>query len=93
MSTVGFPPLSIFPEYLKGGGGHHSNDGGDDELVTFGESGNRRIITDTEADIVALPGTGGEESFDQSDFIHRRRSRPAPHSRRDFAALSSTAFT
>ena len=34
MSTVGFPPLSIFPEYLKGGGGHHSNDGGDDELVS-----------------------------------------------------------
>lgn len=26
MSSVAFPPLSIFPEYLKGGGGHHSGD-------------------------------------------------------------------
>jgi len=33
MATVGFPPLSIYPEYLKGGGGHHSDDG-DDELVS-----------------------------------------------------------
>jgi len=34
MSTVGFPPLSVFPEYLKGGGGHHSGDCEDDELVS-----------------------------------------------------------
>jgi len=27
MSMVSFSPLSIFPEYLKGGGGHKSNDG------------------------------------------------------------------
>mmetsp|Transcript_8642 Transcript_8642/g.19543 ORF Transcript_8642/g.19543 Transcript_8642/m.19543 type:complete len:1080 (-) Transcript_8642:204-3443(-) len=34
MSSVGFPPISVFPEYLKGGGGHHSNDDGDDEYVS-----------------------------------------------------------
>ena len=34
MDGVVFPPLSIYPEYLKGGGGHQSNDGGDDELVS-----------------------------------------------------------
>lgn len=28
MSSISFPPFSVFPEYLKGGGGHHS---GDDE--------------------------------------------------------------
>jgi hypothetical protein len=26
MSSVSFPPFSIFPEYLKGGGGHNSGD-------------------------------------------------------------------
>ncbi len=33
MSSISFSPISIFPEYLKGGGGHHSqdNDDGDDE--------------------------------------------------------------
>lgn len=33
MSSVTFPPFSIFPEYLKGGGGHHSGDNGDEEQV------------------------------------------------------------
>jgi hypothetical protein len=38
MSSVGFPPFSIFPEYLKGGGGHHSGDNGDsDEKVPSGD--------------------------------------------------------
>jgi hypothetical protein len=33
MSSISFSPISIFPEYLKGGGGHHSQDNcdGDDE--------------------------------------------------------------
>jgi len=29
MSSVTFPPFSIFPEYVKGGGGHHSSDDDD----------------------------------------------------------------
>ena len=33
MSSVSFPPLSIFPEYLKGGGGHHGGDNDDDAGV------------------------------------------------------------
>ena len=27
MAEITFPPLPIYPEYLKGGGGHHSGDG------------------------------------------------------------------
>ncbi|KAG7359142.1 hypothetical protein IV203_015731 [Nitzschia inconspicua] len=37
MSSVTFPPFSIYPEYLKGGGGHHSGDNGDDEKVPSGD--------------------------------------------------------
>jgi len=37
MSSVEFPPLSIFPEYLKGGGGHHSGDNNDDSGVPSGD--------------------------------------------------------
>ena len=36
MGSVSFAPLSVFPEYLKGGGGHHSGDG-DDEGVPSGD--------------------------------------------------------
>mmetsp|Transcript_19980 Transcript_19980/g.57856 ORF Transcript_19980/g.57856 Transcript_19980/m.57856 type:complete len:1015 (-) Transcript_19980:383-3427(-) len=36
MSEVELPPLSIFPEYLKGGGGHNSGDG-DDEGAPSGD--------------------------------------------------------
>ncbi len=32
MTSITFPPFSIFPEFLKGGGGHHSGDDGDDEV-------------------------------------------------------------
>lgn len=32
MSSVTFPPISMFPEYLKGGGGHNSGDGDDDSV-------------------------------------------------------------
>ena len=31
MSTITFSPISIFPEYLKGGGGGNSGDGDDCE--------------------------------------------------------------
>eukprot|EP00339_Tiarina_fusa_P000850 CAMPEP_0117057182 /NCGR_PEP_ID=MMETSP0472-20121206/39686_1 /TAXON_ID=693140 ORGANISM="Tiarina fusus, Strain LIS" /NCGR_SAMPLE_ID=MMETSP0472 /ASSEMBLY_ACC=CAM_ASM_000603 /LENGTH=980 /DNA_ID=CAMNT_0004773943 /DNA_START=201 /DNA_END=3143 /DNA_ORIENTATION=+ len=37
MSSVSFAPLSIFPEYLKGGGGHHSGDDGDEEGSPSGD--------------------------------------------------------
>lgn len=33
MSSVEFSPISLFPEYLKGGGGHNSGDNDDDEEV------------------------------------------------------------
>eukprot|EP00533_Pseudo-nitzschia_delicatissima_P000212 CAMPEP_0116088004 /NCGR_PEP_ID=MMETSP0327-20121206/5649_1 /TAXON_ID=44447 /ORGANISM="Pseudo-nitzschia delicatissima, Strain B596" /LENGTH=999 /DNA_ID=CAMNT_0003579077 /DNA_START=186 /DNA_END=3185 /DNA_ORIENTATION=- len=33
MTSITFPPFSIFPEYLKGGGGHNSGDDGEDEEV------------------------------------------------------------
>jgi hypothetical protein len=32
MASVTFAPLSIFPEYLKGGGGHHSGDNSDQKV-------------------------------------------------------------
>lgn len=31
MTSITFPPFSIFPEYMKGGGGHNSGDDGEDE--------------------------------------------------------------
>jgi len=37
MSSVSFAPLSIFPEYLKGGGGHHSGDNDDGDSVPSGD--------------------------------------------------------
>lgn len=38
MAEVEVPPLSIYPEYLKGGGGHHSGDNDDqDEGVPSGD--------------------------------------------------------
>ena len=38
MSSISFPPFSIFPEYLKGGGGHHSgDDDGDSNTVPSGD--------------------------------------------------------
>ena len=37
MTSITFPPFSIFPEYLKGGGGHHSGDNGDEEEVPSGD--------------------------------------------------------
>ena len=39
MNSVSFAPLSVFPEYLKGGGGHHSGDDGEEGVpsgdITF----------------------------------------------------------
>mmetsp|Transcript_28400 Transcript_28400/g.76933 ORF Transcript_28400/g.76933 Transcript_28400/m.76933 type:complete len:998 (-) Transcript_28400:267-3260(-) len=37
MTSITFPPFSIFPEYLKGGGGHHSGDNDEDEEVPSGD--------------------------------------------------------
>jgi hypothetical protein len=37
MSSVSFSPISVFPEYLKGGGGHNSNDGDDDDETPSGD--------------------------------------------------------
>eukprot|EP00535_Pseudo-nitzschia_heimii_P001005 CAMPEP_0197188180 /NCGR_PEP_ID=MMETSP1423-20130617/17399_1 /TAXON_ID=476441 /ORGANISM="Pseudo-nitzschia heimii, Strain UNC1101" /LENGTH=1003 /DNA_ID=CAMNT_0042639959 /DNA_START=192 /DNA_END=3203 /DNA_ORIENTATION=- len=37
MTSITFPPFSIFPEYLKGGGGHNSGDNDDEEEVPSGD--------------------------------------------------------
>mmetsp|Transcript_17061 Transcript_17061/g.46786 ORF Transcript_17061/g.46786 Transcript_17061/m.46786 type:complete len:968 (-) Transcript_17061:85-2988(-) len=37
MEAITFAPISVYPEYLKGGGGHHSGDNGDDDGVPSGD--------------------------------------------------------
>ncbi len=37
MAEITFPPLPIYPEYLKGGGGHHSGDGDGQEGSPSGD--------------------------------------------------------
>jgi len=37
MSSLSFPPFSVFPEYVKGGGGHHSGDDSDSGTVPSGD--------------------------------------------------------
>ena len=37
VASISFSPLSIFPEYLKGGGGHHSGDNNQQDDVPSGD--------------------------------------------------------
>ena len=37
MSSISFAPISVYPEYLKGGGGHHSGDNDEDDGVPSGD--------------------------------------------------------
>jgi len=81
MTSITFPPLSIYPEYLKGGGGHHSGDDDEDGEVPSGDITFIVSIVETYEDddsysayeyfvddlFSALDSAGGGPCMDDSD--------------------------
>jgi hypothetical protein len=71
MESISFPPLSVYPEYLKGGGGHHSGDNDNDGGVPSGDITFIVSIVDTYEDDNSYSGYDQflDDLFDAMDNV------------------------